>query len=65
MHVGTGDHCSLGYRVLGEWAGLTEEERGVGSLVAFKGRLRAGFLAGYGMFVCEVSGCVVCGGPGG
>ena len=64
IHIGTRDHRSVGYRVPWEWARLTEEERGAGSLAAFKRRSRAGFLWGYGAFVCEVSGCAVCGGPG-
>ena len=62
--MGTRDHRSVGYRVPGEWAGMGEEERGIGSLAAFKRRSREGFLGGYGMFVCEVAGCGVCGGPG-
>ena len=64
IHVGSRDHCSLGYRVPGEWASLTGEERGMGSLAAFKRRSRAGFLRDYGGFVCGVPGCGVCGGPG-
>ena len=58
----TGDHGSVGYRVPREWAGLAEEQRGEGSLAAFKRRSRAGFLGEYGLFVCEVPGCRVCGG---
>ena len=64
IHVGSRDHRSVGYRIPGEWAGLSEEERGMGSLAAFKGRSRAGFLGVYGAFVCEVSGCGVCCLPG-
>ena len=62
LHVATGDHASVGYRVPKEWAGLTEEQRGVGSLAAFKRRSRAGFLWEYGLSVCEVTGCGVWGG---
>ena len=54
------DHRVVGYRVPREWATLTERERGVGSLAAFKRGSRAGFLAGYGSFVCRVVGCGVC-----
>ena len=62
VFMSTRDHRSVGYRVPREWAGLSEAQRGVGSLVAFKGASRAGFLAGYGAFVCGVVGCGVCGG---
>ena len=61
IHVGTRDHRSIGYRVPIEWAGMAEEEREVGSLAAFKGRSRAGFLGEYAMFVCRATGCGVCG----
>ena len=54
------DHRVVGYRVPKEWATLTERERGVGSLAAFKRGSRAGFLAGYGLFVCRGAGCAVC-----
>ena len=37
------DHRMVGYRVPKEWATLTEEQRGTGSLAAFKRRSRAGF----------------------
>ena len=62
----TRDHRSVGYRVPKEWGVLTEAQRGVGLLAAFKRGSRGGFLAGYGAFVCEVERCVVCarGGPG-
>ena len=56
----TGDHRLVGYRVPREWATLTEEQRGVGSLAAFKRRSRGGFLAGYRGFVCVSAGCGVC-----
>ena len=58
MHVSTRDHGSVGYRIPGEWATLTVEQRGVGSLAAFKRGSRAGFLEVYGGFVC--AGCYVC-----
>ena len=54
------DHRMLGYRVPKEWATLTEAQRGVGSLAAFKRGSRAGFLAGYGSFVCADGVCWVC-----
>ena len=54
------DHRLVGYRVPREWATLTEGQRGMGSLVALKRGSRAGFLAGYGAFVCGVVGCGVC-----
>ena len=60
--MATRDHGSVGYRVPKEWAGLTEEQRGVGSLAAFKRRSREGFLREYGASVCETPGCRVCGG---
>ena len=47
------DHLSVGYRVPGEWATLTEAQRGMGSLGALKRGSRAGFLEGYGGFVCR------------
>ena len=61
LHVSTRDHASVGYRVPKEWAGLSAELRGVGTLAAFKRRSRGGFLWGYGEFVCGVRGCGVCG----
>ena len=60
IHVGTRDHRSIGYRVPIEWAGLTTEERGLGSLAAFKRRSRAGLLGNYAAFECQVTGCGVC-----
>ena len=38
------DHRVVGYRIPKEWATLTEGQRGVGSLAAFKRGSRAGFL---------------------
>ena len=64
IHVATRDHRSVGYRVPKEWAGVSREDREVRSIAAFKRRSRAGFLAGYGRFVCDVGGCGVCGWPG-
>ena len=54
------DHRMVGYRIPREWAKLTEAQRGVGSLAAFKRQSRAGFLAGYGLFACADVGCWVC-----
>ena len=62
LYLSTRDHRSVGYRVPKEWATLSEGQRGVGSLAAFKRGSRGGFLAGYGSFVCGVAGCRVCGG---
>ena len=42
------------------WATLTDGQRGAASLAAFKRGSRAGFLAGYGSFVCGVADCRVC-----
>ena len=64
IHVGTRDHRSVGYRVPKEWTGLAQDVREVGGLAAFRRRSRAGFLAGYGEFVCDVVGCRVCDQPG-
>ena len=58
MAVTARDHRVLGYRVPKEWATLTEEQRGSGSLAAFKRGSRAGFLADYAAFAC--AGCWVC-----
>ena len=63
MYLSTRDHGSVGYRIPGEWATLTEGQRGVGSLAAFKRGSRAGFLEAYGAFAC--GGCYVCGGGDG
>ena len=65
LFLSTRDHRSVGYRVPKEWASLTGEQRGVGSLGGFKRGSRAGFLAEYGAFVCDVRGCYVCRGDGG
>ena len=62
LYLSTRDHGSVGYRVPREWAGLSEAQRGLGSLAALKRASRAGFLAGYGSFSCRVVGCAVCGG---
>ena len=62
IHVATRDHASVGYRVPREWAALSDEQRGAGSLAAFKRRSRGGFLWKYGVFVCGAQGCGVCGG---
>ena len=62
LHLDGRDHGSVGYRVPKEWGLLTDELRGMGSLVGFKRGSRDGFLAGYGAFVCVVRGCYVCSG---
>ena len=61
LFLSTRDRRSVGYRVPKEWASLTEGERGVGSLGAFKRGSRRGFLGGYGAFECRNVGCGVCG----
>ena len=48
-------------RVPVEWASLTDDQRGMGSLAGFKRGSRDGFLAGYRSFVCAVRDCYVCG----
>ena len=55
LFLATRNHRAVGYRVLKEWAALTEAHRGTGSLAAFRRVSRAGFLAGYGSFVCGVA----------
>ena len=65
LYLSTRDHRSVGDRVPKEWASLPEAQKGVGSLGAFKRGSRAGFLAGYGAFRCEVVGCRVCATSGG
>ena len=50
----------MGYRVPCEWASLTDDQRGMGSLAGFKRGSRDGFLAEYGAFVCVVRDCYVC-----
>ena len=54
------DHQMVGYRVPKEWATLTETQRGVDSLTAFKRGSRGAFLAGYSAFACTDDGCWVC-----
>ena len=62
LFFSTGDQRSVGYRVLAEWAALSEAQRGVGSLAAFKRGSRRGFLESYGRIVCCDRKCEVCGG---
>ena len=62
LFLSSRDHRMVGYRVPKEWGTLTEGQRGLGSLAAFKRGSRAGFLAGYGSFVCGTRGCEVCAG---
>ena len=64
LFLSGGDRRSVGYRVPKEWGTLTEAQRGVVSLAAFKGESRRGFLAEYGASVCSEVGCVVCLGQG-
>ena len=61
LFVSTRDHQAVGYRVPREWGSLTEAQRASPSLAALKRGSRAGFLAGYGAFVCRGVGCGVCG----
>ena len=62
LYISTRDHRSVGYRVPSEWASLSVELRGAGSLAAFKRTSRAGFLRDYSLSVCSVRNCYVCGG---
>ena len=56
------DHRSVSYRVPAEWASLTEVQRGVGTLAAFKRQSRAVFF-GWVWGVC-LWGCCMWGLPG-
>ena len=58
------DHQMAGYRVPKEWATLTEAQKGMGSLAAFKRGSRGEFLMGYGAFVCTDVRCWICTGVG-
>ena len=58
IHLASRDRRMVGYRVPTEWATLTNEQRGMGSLAGFKRGSRDGFLAGYGASACR--GCYVC-----
>ena len=50
VYLSTRDHGSVGYRIPREWAGLSEVQRGAGSLGAFKrGSKGGGFLLGMGL----------------
>ena len=60
LYLSSKDHRSVGYRVPKEWSTLTEGQRGVGSLGAFKRGSKASFLAGYAAFQCG-GNCGVCG----
>ena len=62
LYLSSRDHGSVGYRVPTEWATLSADQRGAGSLAGFKRGSRAGFLAAYGAFRC--AGCYVCAGEG-
>ena len=65
LFLSSRDHRAVGYRVHKEWATLTEAQRMVGSLAAFKRGSRGGFLGAYRAFVCREVGCGVCGGVAG
>ena len=65
LFLSTRDHRSVGYRVPKEWAALTEELRGIGSLAAFKRGSRAGFLGGMGHLCVGWRGVGCVGGRGG
>ena len=54
------DHRVVGYRVPKEWATLTEGQRRMGSLAAFKRVSRAGSMGEYGAPVCNSGKCGVC-----
>ena len=56
----TRDHRSIGYRAPKEWASMSEAQREVRSLAAFKRGSRGQFVADYGAFVCCVLGRGVC-----
>ena len=58
IHLATRDRGMVGYRVPTEWATLTDAQREVGSLAAFKRGSRAWFLAEYAAAAC--AGCYVC-----
>ena len=60
LFLSTADCRSVGYRVPKEWASMTVKMREVGSLAAFKGGSRRGFLGEYGAFECRDVACVVC-----
>ena len=64
LFLSSRDHRSVGYRVPKEWAALTEAQRSVGSLAAFKNGSRGGFLGAYRAFECGERGCQVCRGAG-
>ena len=60
LFVSTRDHRAVGYRVPREWGSMTKAQRGAPSVAALKRGSRAGFLEGYGSFVCGAVGCGVC-----
>ena len=65
LHLASRYHGSVGYRVPGEWASLTDEQRGMESLAGFKRASWDGFLAGYKAFDCVARDCYVCRGVAG
>ena len=56
MAMTTGDHRLVGYRVPKEWATLSEDRRGVGSLAAFKRGSRGGSWQGTGPLSARLLG---------
>ena len=61
IHVAMRDHAYLGYRAPREWVTLMGEQRGAGSMAAFKRRSRVRFLGVHGAFECGIRGCGVSG----
>ena len=61
LYLSSRDHRSVGYRVPKEWASLTETQRRVGSLAAFKRGSKGEFLGAYRAFECGVGNCGACG----
>ena len=64
LYLAGRDHGSVGHRVPVEWGLLSDDQRGMGSLVAFKRGSRDGFLAGYKGSVCLRCVAVMCVGQG-
>ena len=60
MFLSTSDCRSVGYRVPKEWAALSEQQRGLATLGAFKKGSKREILGEYAAFVCRAHGCVVC-----
>ena len=60
IYLSSRDHRTVGYRVPKEWAALSEQQRGLATLGAFKRGSKRGILGEYAAFVCRAHGCVVC-----